>query len=403
MHCDNRLLQRNWHSGWIIQGLIGVSTLLLSGVCRAALFIPQDDQIIVEKLIDTPIGNERGEIRSLQQTLTQQPGNHQLASHLAQRYIELSRRYGDPRYLGYAQAAVKTWWQQDTPPADVLLIRATIQQSQHAFEASLQDLDKLTRSQSDNPQLWLTRATIHQVQGKYALARQECARLLLLAPGLIAQACMAEINSLSGQGQAAQTIFTQLEQAYHHTNEVNSKGWVASILADMAERQGNDAAASHYHQEALAINQDAFSKAAYADWLLSKKQAEPVIQLLKQEVRNDGLLLRLTLAQNQLNLPEARQNIERLQARIDDAHLRGDITHQREAARFYSEIKHDNKIALQLAQSNWQQQKEPADVCILQQTAHTAKDQPTIAQVRDFIQQTGLQDQRLQQRCQERS
>lgn len=395
MRCCHRLLQKNKHSRPAIHGLICASMLLLLGTCHAALFTPQDDNVIVEKLVDTPIGNERSEIRSLQQQIIQQPNNHQLASHLAQRYIELSRRYGDPRYLGYAQAAVKPWWSQDMPPADVLLIRATIQQSQHAFEASLQDLDKLTRSQPDNPQLWLTRATIHQVQGQYPLARQECARLLLLAPGLIAQACMAETNSLSGQ-----TTFTQLEQAYRSTQEADSKGWVASILADMAERLGNEDAANRYHQEAVALNQDAFSKAAYADWLLARQQAEPVMQLLKQEVRNDGLLLRLALAQNQLKLPQAKQSILLLQARIDDAHLRGDITHQREAARFYLELKHDQQTALQLAQSNWQQQKEPADVCILLQTASAAKDQPTIAQVHVFLQQTGLKDQRLEQYCQ---
>lgn len=399
MRCCDRPSQKNRHIRSAVYGLICASSMLITSTAHAALFTPQDDNTIVEKLVDTPIGNERGEIRSLQQTLAQQANNHQLASHLAQRYIELSRRYGDPRYLGYAQAAVKTWWQQDNPPADVLLIRATIQQSQHEFEASLQDLDKLTHSQPNNPQLWLTRATIHQVQGKYALARQECARLLLLAPGLIAQACMAETNSLSGQDQAGASNFTQLEQAYRSTLETDSKGWVASIIADMAERAGNDEAAKHYHQQAVALNQDAFSKAAYADWLLSKQQPEPVMQLLNQEIRNDGLLLRLALAQNQLKLPQAQQSIQLLQARIDDAHLRGDITHQREAARFYLELKHDRQTALRLAQSNWQQQKEPADVCILLQTASAAKDQPTIAQVHTFLQQTGLKDQRLEQHC----
>ena len=83
-------------------------------------------------------------------------------------YIERSREEGDPRYLGYAEAVLAPWWKLSKPPVDILVLRATLLQSTHQFDKALADIDAVLKLDSANGQAWITRATILQVQGKYA-------------------------------------------------------------------------------------------------------------------------------------------------------------------------------------------------------------------------------------------
>lgn len=103
------------------------------------------------------------------------PGDLALAVHVARLCIEKARRDGDPRYLGYAEAALIPWWSTPDPPVPVLLMQATILQSTHAFEPALAALQQALHTDPDNAQAWLTQATILQVQGRYAEAAKSCA------------------------------------------------------------------------------------------------------------------------------------------------------------------------------------------------------------------------------------
>jgi hypothetical protein len=57
---------------------------------------------------------------------------------VAQGYLELGRVSGDPRYAGYAEAALAPWWHLDQPPQEVLVLRATLRQRMHLFDAAWQ-------------------------------------------------------------------------------------------------------------------------------------------------------------------------------------------------------------------------------------------------------------------------
>ncbi len=50
------------------------------------------------------------ELRELRLALAAQPGNADLAVRLARRYYDEVAAEGDPRYIGYAQAALAPWW-----------------------------------------------------------------------------------------------------------------------------------------------------------------------------------------------------------------------------------------------------------------------------------------------------
>ena len=106
----------------------------------AAPFVPTDASQILEQLQATPNDPVARELRQLRSQLIVQPENLTLAVHVARRYIEQARADADPRYLGYAQGALATWWKMERPPSQVLILRATINQSNHNFKDALADL-----------------------------------------------------------------------------------------------------------------------------------------------------------------------------------------------------------------------------------------------------------------------
>ena len=112
------------------------------------------------------------ELRELQAKLARDSQNLPLALDLAKHCIVRARAEADPRFLGYAEAALGYWSNLAQPPASVLVVRATIRQSNHDFARALADLDLAVKLDPNNTQAWLTRASIFQVQGRYTEAKR---------------------------------------------------------------------------------------------------------------------------------------------------------------------------------------------------------------------------------------
>ncbi|MEN9865212.1 MAG: hypothetical protein RL748_802, partial [Pseudomonadota bacterium] len=93
--------------------------------------------------------------------------------------------------------------------------------------------------------------------------------------------------------------------------------------------------------------------------------------------------------------PLAKQMIQHLAERFDAAARRGDSVHQREQARFALLLQGDPKLALKLAQQNWQVQKEPADARILLQAAVASQQTAAARPVLQWLAQTRLEDQSI--------
>ena len=116
----------------------------------AAPYTPKDGSAVIEQLPRRADATQLA-LRGLRQQLDAKPQDLALASGLAQRYIALARSDTDPRYLGYAQAALAPWWRQAAPPVPVRLLRATILQSTHHFGPALQDLSLIHISEPTRP------------------------------------------------------------------------------------------------------------------------------------------------------------------------------------------------------------------------------------------------------------
>ncbi len=165
----------SWN-GSLCERYTGLGLLALALHCNVAAnpFIPTDDAQVVERLRERPLDRTDIEFRHARALLRASPTSLPPALTVAQRAIDIARRDGDPRFLGYAQAALEPWWSLPNPPPEVQLTRAIVLQSTHQFPAALADLSAVLRANPRNAQAWLTQASILQVQGRYAEAAASC-------------------------------------------------------------------------------------------------------------------------------------------------------------------------------------------------------------------------------------
>lgn len=333
-------------------------------------YTPASDTELVERL-PKRLGTEQ---RRLRAQLSAAPTALPLALQLAREAIDRSRAQGDPRELGQAQAALAPWWNQPAPPAPVRLLRATIAQSQHRFDAALADLDALLATPATpvavRAQAELNRAALLQLRGRLSEAQIGCQRLADSRGdgALHGRVCLAELASLQGRGDAASQELARLAR-----QPGAPAGWIALLRAELAHRRGEPAADALYRR-ALELNNDVYTRAAYADWLLERQRWPAVIALLQGQESADALLLRLAIAwQRSGDTARAKPAMAELQARFDAARLRGDGGHERELARFALDLQGDAKAALAYAEANWAQQREPADALLLARAKEAAR------------------------------
>ncbi len=372
-------------------------SLLAAIACEnvgAVPYQPKSEDEIVEVL--PARGAHWFEIKALQNRLKADPYDLSNNLTLVKRYIELGRAESDPRYFGYAEAVLAPWLSNGSPKAEVLTLRATLFQNRHDFPAALNDLNQALNLQPRLPQAWLTRALILEVQGHYAEALNSCLQFSQLDHSLKSKVCLNSTLSLSGQLEPA---FNRLSQALDNAeNEaLPDKQWALITLAEMAERKEDPDAADRLYQQSLKLlPSNGYLLATYADFLHSQQRYAEVVDLLKDETRADGLLLRLTLAEQKLNLPQTPSHIDSLAARFAASRMRGDTTHQADEARFRLHLSNEPEAALILAKNNWAIQREPRDAKILLEAAVSVHAWQEAADALRFIAESQLQDARLQ-------
>ena len=214
----------------------------------------------------------------------------------------------------------------------------------------------------------------------------------LVAPIVVA-GCAAAPASLSGRAAGAYEALQRSLATYGSNPGVRE--WALTLAGEIAARRGHYAAAEQHFQDALALDpRDAYLKGAYADFFLDRSRPREVLQLLREDSKNDALLLRLALAERQL--PDQRDSYvshrHDLAARFDAARRRGDSLHRREEARFRLTIENDADTALALARENWSVQREPTDLRILIDAARATRNADALKVASDWVVATHLED-----------
>jgi predicted Zn-dependent protease len=358
----------------------------------AAPYIPKEDSVVLEHLPVRPGDPVARELRQLRAELAANPRKRDTALRLAERYFALANAEGDPRYVGYAEAALKPWWDLPAPPLDALVMRAILKQYSHDFSGAMQDLIAATREDPEDARAWSWRAAIDMVQANYDQARRDCLALRNIEADLYAVGCIAYLDGTTGKAAAA---YRELSEAFARSGENSPeiKVWVLTRLAEMSLRIGNVKQAEENFRAAYfePIN-DQFLLGAYADFLLDQKRPDEVIPLLVDWFRSDILLLRLALAEKALKAPKTAEHIEALRSRFDAAALRGDKLHQQEEARFNLYLLGNKEKALALAQENWKLQREPRDARILLEAALAMKNPAAAQDALDWLERSGHED-----------
>jgi len=382
----------------LLAGTVLLTLNALATAVQAAPFKPRTDAEVLEVLPARATDPRMRELRRLRSELAARPTDMPTAVQLARAYYSEVAAEGDPRYIGYAQAALAPWWALPAPPMPVRVMRAMLLQFSHHFDAAVADLAAVTEQDPDQGEAWAWQTAIHLVRADYAKARHSCAEMARLATPLIAAGCAAQIDSLTGKASAAAAA---LRQAL--ARDPNAKAaeqlWVLTRLGEIEARLGQFAAAEAAFRRALSLDiTDGYLLAAYADFLLDQGRPAEVLPLLNDRERSDLLLLRLALAAKALNSPALAAWQAELTARFDAARLRGDTVHEKEEARFILGLLGPTHAAraLELAQQNYAVQREPADARVLLEAALAAGQPTAAAPVLAWMKSSGIESQRLQ-------
>lgn len=359
----------------------------------AAPYVPATDATVLEHV---PARSELERLAPLRATVAASPADFEAAAALATAYIDLGRRNSDPRFIAYAQATLLRWLApQAQPPERALVLQAITLQYLHQFDAALAFLEHAIALAPLDGQAWLTRASLLELRGDYAAARRACARLVRTSDEFTALTCLGSVAGRNGQLAASYAALTT--PAGRDSRLPGAlRAWRLTVIAEMAERLGDDGAAKSDLQAALlAADDDPYVKAAYADLLLRIGRPGEVLTLLAGSQAQDPLLLRLAIAAHRLGSPQARDLMQTYEARLHAADRDGDRTHERERALYLLEVRHDAAGALEYARRNWAVQREPADVRIYARAAARARSAADCALLARWIAETHYEDRLL--------
>jgi tetratricopeptide (TPR) repeat protein len=372
-----------------------VALLLMSLASWAAAgtpFVPTDDAVVLAHL---PARTALDRLLPRRSAVSARNEDLPAALDLARSYIAIGRQEGDPRFIGYAEAVLIPWLKRTPSPEPALVLQATALQYRHQFDESLHLLDRAIALQPLDGQAWLTKASLLELQGRFPEARHACARVSRALDQVLALTCLASVNSRNGQLAAS-------SQALRSVSALTARlpplvlGWTESVLADMAERSGDDEAADGQLRAAIsALPDDPYLKTTRADLLLRVGRPQEVISLTRDYVANDSLLLRLAIAAQRAKSPDAHHWSDEYAARLQAAERDRDPGHARERALYLLEITHDTRGALAAAVDNWKMQREPVDVRLYVRAAQLAGSTHDLELIKSWLAATRYEDETL--------
>jgi tetratricopeptide (TPR) repeat protein len=360
---------------------------------RVVMSIPADEQPVLQAL------------RRLDAERRARPADLNATLRYARRAIEAGRQFADPRFMGFAEMALRPF-ARGAVNVEVRVLHATLAQHRHQYDRALAELAVVLETDPGHAQARLTRAVIHRVQGRPREALVDCIALRGRADTLTTTSCTASALMAQGKNdEAARMLDSVLAQPI--TADAPSRLWALTVRAELAEARGDaDTDARYQTAIAAADGRDPYLLFAYADFLMERGAWADIRTLLLPHEVLDGALVRLAIAEKHLlagtENPRLRKSFDDrmalIAARYTELALRGETPHARDAIRYHLELLDDPDAALVLARDNWTEQREPLDAMLLLDAADAANRPEARTPVTDWITATGIADARLQRR-----
>ena len=375
--------------------VLGVCITIQGIVLADEPFVPDADEVILETL-PRDLLSSRDALASLRKQMQADPDDIHVASRVASSYLRMGSQNGDPRFFGYAQAALADWWETSDVPSSVLRVRAKLQEKDHNYRAAIVDLELLLQKDARDVQAWIELSNIHRVLGEYEKAQQVGDQLAAFAGPVPIVICEAPLLAATGRVEQA---YAMLERIPPATMEQlpSVVGWRLASLAEYALQLGKvELAESHFETGLAKRPSNLHLIRGYGDLLIDTQRYQEALDVLRPHLGDNGVLLRAALAaERAAKVSLAQKYCQQLENRFAEIRLRGSKPHGRFESRFALQLQRRPLHALELAEANWRNQKEFRDSYNLLAAALAADLPAAAAPVLEFLRHHNVVDQRL--------
>ncbi len=355
-----------------------VLLVLLPVLSLPAYAVPHTPQAADEIIAQWPALNA-GTLQKVKTASRLQANDPVTIVALANAYLAEAAQPGRSRLYGLAQAALKPLIEEAAnknalaknvnDDKNLWLAWAQVQQHQHNFLVAQQALQKVLQQDPANISANLLAARIYVILENPLAARNSCLKLLGSADLFTVTACSLEANSYLDSNELDNS-YQQLKQLISAQGLPNDERgiWLIQMLADMAIRNNDPAAAASWLSQRLE-NPSVNYWAQWADVQLTLNNASEVMAYLTRVVNSapemdDALLLRLALAEKKINSnSHSWQN--QLTERVTLREQRQDTLHANELAVYYLDINPNPVKALYFAKINFASAREYSDKKLL--------------------------------------
>ena len=363
-----------------------LALMLMNGFAFSAEpFKPStDDEVLV--VLPAALMANRSDMAALKKQLAIDPANHQLAATVAMRYVQIGNSEGDPRYYGYARAAIKLWWDDKNPPATIRSVRAKLKEKDHLYDEALEDLKQIVRIHPKDAQAWIEIANLYRVLGEYDLAIDVGDRLQQFAGEVPTALCRAPVWALTGRAGEGYELLTDILPAARE-NFPSTVHWIMTVRAEIASAMGHADEVEKHYRDGLAEEPGNLQLIRrFADFLIDQDRPDEALSVSAQSTTDNGVLLAAAIAAKRAGDKELLAGFQnQLESRFEEIRLRGGQPHGRFEARYLLELVGDSKAALKVALSNWERQKEIQDTRIVLESAIAEGDYDAAKPVLQFL------------------